>query len=60
MHATIVIHNNLGEVVKEYEDDYRAGRNRLNLEKSDLGSGVFYYTLKTKDFTATRNMISIE
>jgi len=60
MHATIVIHNNLGEVVKEFEDDYRAGRNRLNLEKSELGSGVFYYTLKTKDFSATRNMISIE
>jgi len=60
MHAKIVVHNQLGEVVKVYEDDYRAGRNRLNLDKNDFGSGVFYYTLKTKDFTATRNMISIE
>jgi len=60
MEATLVIHNHLGKLVKTYKGDYKRGYNELNLTEADLSAGVYYYTLKTNGFTATKNMIFIE
>ena len=33
------------------------GRNTLNLQRNDLPAGVFFYTLTTDDYTATKSMV---
>ncbi len=60
MEAELVIHNQVGAEIYRLEGKYTQGLHTITLDKDILTKGVYYYTLKTKDFTTTRSMISIE
>ena len=60
MDVELLIHNNIGEVVKEVKGTFKKGQNELRILKEEIGTGVFYYTLKTDDFSKTRSMISTD
>ena len=46
------------EVVREIEGEYAAGYTRVEVSSKDLLSGgVYYYTLKAGEFTASKKMI---
>ena len=49
-----------GRVLKVIEGDFAKGYNELRLEKGDLPAGVLTYTLETKEFSATKKMISVK
>ena len=57
--ATIRISDVRGRTLKLIRGDYAKGYNQINLNSSELSSGVLYYTLETGDFTATRKMVLI-
>ena len=47
-----------GRTVKQFNDGYKpAGNHKLSLNAEDLGAGIYYYTLKTKNFSDTKKMI---
>ncbi len=60
MDAEIIISDYLGRQVKTYNGTYLKGYNTIHVKDLVSGSGIFYYTLKTQDFTATRSMIILE
>lgn len=60
MPADLVIQDNLGRVVKSISGNFAAGRNVVELEAAELGGGVYHYTLKTADFSATRSMVVMD
>lgn len=57
MEATIIIYNQLGQPVKQYKDTYTKGVNEIVFMTDQLTSGIYYYTLKSNGFTATKTMI---
>ena len=58
--ATVKIQDVTGKTLKLVRGDYAKGYNQINLNSSDLPmAGVLYYTLETKDFTATKKMVVI-
>ncbi|MBK6392368.1 MAG: T9SS type A sorting domain-containing protein [Saprospiraceae bacterium] len=59
--VTLKITDITGRVVRVYHQDGVKGFNQLKVSKIDLtGSGVMYYTLETKDFSAAKKMILID
>lgn len=60
MPAQIIVHNQLGEAVHVIDNDFNQGQNTIIVSQKEIGTGVFYYTLKTKEFTTSRSMISIK
>ncbi|MEM9547967.1 MAG: T9SS type A sorting domain-containing protein, partial [Bacteroidota bacterium] len=59
--ATITIMDVTGKLIVKREIEGEKGYNAFNVNEGDLGtSGVFYYTLESGDFTATKKMIVIE
>jgi len=60
-HATIKVYDVLGrEVSTLLNEELSAGQHQVNFNASSLSSGVYYYTLKTGDFTSTRKMMLIK
>ncbi|HMO41120.1 MAG TPA: T9SS type A sorting domain-containing protein [Saprospiraceae bacterium] len=55
--AHILIHNQLGQLQYELRGYYPAGRNEMQIPLSTMPSGVYYYTLRTSKFTASRTMM---
>ena len=56
--VTMNIQDALGRVVKTIREHMPAGRNEIQISAGDLGgTGVFYYTLSTGEYTATRKMV---
>lgn len=60
MEADVVIFDQLGKVVKTYSGNYNRGYNQLEMPRETLSAGVYYYTLRTADFAATKPMIVFE
>jgi len=58
--ATITISDMTGKVVKLVRGNYAQGYNQVNLNSSDLPTGVLTYTLETEGFTATKKMVVVE
>jgi len=58
MPVTLTVYEVSGKVVLLKEMEGQAGLNKVVLKREELGeSGVLYYQLDAKDFTATRKMI---
>jgi hypothetical protein len=57
MEAELIIHDGLGREVKRHRGRFAGGYNRVEISRGDLQSGLYYYTLRTADFTDTKNMI---
>ncbi len=61
MDATLTIFDVTGKVIRTIEGSYAAGYNEVKVNRKDLASsGVMYYRLDAKDFTATKKMVIIE
>ncbi|WP_236972050.1 T9SS type A sorting domain-containing protein, partial [Membranihabitans marinus] len=59
--ATLSVYDVTGKVLKVVEGAYGKGYNEVKLNSSDLNAtGVLYYQLDTKTYTATKKMIVIE
>ena len=56
--AVLSIYNSVGQLVQQIEGTYAAGRNEIKLSKEDLmdKGGLFYYNLKTPDFSGSKKM----
>ena len=54
--ARIIISDVSGRVIQEIENTYQKGYQEVELEIS-TGSGIYYYSLETPDFQATRKMM---
>ena len=57
--ANMTIYDVSGSVLKSIEGNYEAGYNEVSLDRSDLKSGMMYYTLTTSDRTLTKKMLMI-
>ncbi|MDE3058093.1 MAG: T9SS type A sorting domain-containing protein [Bacteroidota bacterium] len=56
-HVALTVENILGQTVATLIDEnMSAGTHVVTLDASRLASGIYFYTLKTKDFTATKKM----
>lgn len=55
--ATLLITNNLGQVLKTIKGKYGAGRNTIVLKDLDLPEGIYHYTLYYKKDKQMRKMI---
>jgi hypothetical protein len=59
--VTLKVYNMVGAEVKTLvEGVHKAGEYNIYFDGSDFSSGVYFYTLKTDKFTATRKMILIK
>ncbi len=55
--TTLIIRDISGREISRISGSYDNGYNEITLEKGSLSSGVYYYTLTTGEFTASRKMI---
>ncbi len=55
--TTLMIRDVSGREISRISGSYEKGYNEMTLERGSLSSGVYYYTLTTGEFTATRKMI---
>jgi hypothetical protein len=55
--AKVVIHNMLGQQVYTSSFQTKLGENELNINTSDWNSGVYFYTVKYKQYSETKRMI---
>jgi hypothetical protein len=59
--VTLKVFNNLGQQVAELVNTVQsAGIYTVNFNASTLSSGVYFYTLRSNDFTATKKMLMIK
>lgn len=62
IHTTLIIYNLLGQKVKTLVDEdklsgrYQVSWDGKNEEGNDVSSGIYFYVIKTKDFTQTKKM----
>lgn len=58
----IVITDNLGNEIAVIYDDENSGPNKVTVDahKLNLPSGVYYYTMTAKGFTATRKLVLVK
>jgi hypothetical protein len=60
-HVTLKVFNTLGQVVATLVDgEYTAGTHEVRFDASVLSSGVYFYTLKSNDFSATKKMMLVK
>ncbi len=56
----LTLYNELGETVRVLLNEQReAGFNKFSFDASNLSSGVYFYELKTKGFSASKKMLII-
>lgn len=59
--ATLTITDINGKVVKLVEREFPTGENKIEILNADfLVSGIYFYSLKTKDFFSTKKMLYIK
>ena len=55
--ASLKVYNMLGQLVGTYLDGFiKAGYYNAGVDGSELSSGIYFYTLTTKDFSETKKM----
>ncbi|MEL6656366.1 MAG: T9SS type A sorting domain-containing protein [Bacteroidota bacterium] len=57
--TTFSIHDAYGQLIWQQEKHYGAGEQRLRLDQLALPAGVYYYTLRAGEQTATRSMVVV-
>ncbi|MBK8706752.1 MAG: T9SS type A sorting domain-containing protein [Saprospiraceae bacterium] len=57
MQAELLVHDQLGQLIRRTEDSYSKGRNDVQWLTESLAPGVYTYTLRTKDFSDTKHMV---
>ena len=61
MHADVILYNMLGEKVKTLHSGMMStGVNQIELNASDLSSGLYYYTLKADGFTDVKKCMVLK
>ena len=60
MKALITIHNHLGKTVSSFKGEFAKGYNEYQFNRSDIGSGVLYYTVQAGEYSKTTRMLHIE
>jgi len=60
INAEITLHDNFGRTIRTTNHDLKAGINQLPINRANLGSGVYYYTLRAGDFVDTKRMLIID
>ncbi|MFM8448716.1 MAG: T9SS type A sorting domain-containing protein, partial [Haliscomenobacter sp.] len=59
--VALVIQDMTGRTVYQVEGHFGAGNHQVSIKSDRLkGAGVYYYTLRAGDFSATRKMIRME
>jgi hypothetical protein len=59
--GTLEIKDASGRIVKVIEADFRKGYNQQKIKKSDVrGPGVYYYTLTTENYSASKSFILVK
>ena len=59
--TSLKFYNNMGQEIATYVEGFlKAGTYKAEFDGSKLASGVYYYTLKTDNFTQTKKMILIK
>jgi len=58
--AVIVLHDQFGRTIQTIQQPFNKGMNRVNINRNQLSAGIYYYTVKAGDFTATKRMLIIE
>ena len=58
--VSIRIHDRVGRTVKEVEGVFEKGYNSVEVAKSNLTSGIYFYTIQTDSFTDTKSLIILE
>lgn len=60
-HVTLKIYNMLGVEIATIVDETKgAGKHKVEFNGSNLGSGVYFYTMKAGNYTQTRKMMIIK
>jgi hypothetical protein len=60
-HISLKVFNMLGQVVATLVDEeYVAGAHEVRFDASALSSGIYFYTLKSKDFSVTKKMMLVK
>lgn len=64
-HVSLIVYNLLGsEVIKLVDEQQQAGTHSIHFSTEDLGenigSGIYFYTFKSGNFTETRKMIVLK
>jgi hypothetical protein len=60
-HYSIIVYNALGREAAVIADGFaKAGNYAVNFDASGLSSGVYFYTMKTDEFTDTKRMVLIK
>ncbi len=60
MEADLIIFDQFGKVVRTFNRNYIQGYNQIEIARESLAAGVYYYTLRTGDFAATKSMIILQ
>ena len=58
--VTLTVHDVNGKVLRVVRRDFGRGYNELRMDGKQLPEGVLYYSLQTKGFQATRNMLIVK
>ncbi len=55
------IYNSVGQLVSTYFEGFiEAGNYNADIDASKLASGIYFYTLSSKDFTETKKMMLVK
>ena len=54
--CVLTLRNTLGELIQTTTIDGQSGKNSVNVDLSNLGQGIFVYTLEYKDVVLTRRL----
>lgn len=56
-HVTLTVYNHLGQVVDELVEEYQAkGKHSVKWNAGNQPSGIYFYKLKTEEFSAAKKM----
>ena len=59
--VTLSIYNSIGEEVAELlNENISAGFHQVNFDASSLSSGLYFYTIRSENFTSTKKMILLK
>jgi len=56
----LTVADQYGRIIQTVQQDFEQGANQIKLDRNGMGAGIYYYTLKSGDFTATKRMLIIE
>ena len=58
MEVLVTIHDQFGRIISTNKQAYGKGLNEFVVNGSELTPGMYFYTISTDDFKATKRMIA--